>query len=484
MVYSYQLVLKALEVLKQQLSKAKSDLNTLETLKNEALSEPFEFIINLKKSKTRVPKLQKVIAVPEIEWHKYKYLPETRIAQQQASIQSFTQHLINQTKKTTYKSILDTHYIEHHPYTASNTTKQLQQELMKATQAMHQIPSRPISMSDFSEDENEEDNGQGDMGMKTTPKNSVAGKGKGKRRTSVVQSGIELQKTQDVRPRLQSIEPRTPDEYSLADSMDDKAPSFKQPWTDEEQKRLQELLDIYPDEPIQAQRFNKISKALGTRTPKQVASRVQKYFIKLAKLGLPVPGRITIPPSCMPKEKGSSRSKSKARSSPGRVTKPSASLRTSGTGYNSFVSGGITTSRISGAHYATSLGPPSAFMSDEEEDSTVKEMMRQAVISKANGDRSNGHNESASSDLVIHEGFACDACGTEPIVGVLYRCTVCDISEEVDLCGNCMEKGTFTNDHHTLDHTFEAVRTATPFPYADNDYKSPDHLGEYSYLGF
>jgi hypothetical protein len=45
-------------------------------------------------------------------------------------------------------------------------------------------------------------------------------------------------------------------------------------------------------------------------------------------------------------------------------------------------------------------------MSDEEEDSTVKEMMRQAVISKANGHHSNGHNESASSDLVIHEGFA------------------------------------------------------------------------------
>jgi hypothetical protein len=62
-------------------------------------------------------------------------------------------------------------------------------------------------------------------------------------------------------------------------------------------QRLQELLDVFPDEPIQAQRFNKISKALGTRTPKQVASRVQKYFIKLAKRGLPVPGRITIPVS-------------------------------------------------------------------------------------------------------------------------------------------------------------------------------------------
>jgi hypothetical protein len=67
------------------------------------------------------------------------------------------------------------------------------------------------------------------------------------------------------------------------------------PWSDEEQMRLEELLQIYPDEPVQAQRFNKISAALGTRTPRQVASRVQKYFIKLAKNGLPVPGRITIP---------------------------------------------------------------------------------------------------------------------------------------------------------------------------------------------
>lgn len=30
---------------------------------------------------------------------------------------------------------------------------------------------------------------------------------------------------------------------------------------------------------------------LGNRTPKQVSSRVQKYFIKLSKAGLPIPGR-------------------------------------------------------------------------------------------------------------------------------------------------------------------------------------------------
>ncbi|KAG0750596.1 hypothetical protein G6F57_000572 [Rhizopus arrhizus] len=462
-----QLVLKAIHVLKQQLSKATNDLKVLETLKNEALTEPFEFIKSLKKSRTKVPKLQKVIATPDVEWSKYKYIPESRIA----SAQSFAQHLIN---RSTYKNILDTSIDLHNPSHTNHTTQYLQQELIKATQAMHQIPSRATSVSDFSEDENEEGGGGAeDLAVKTTPQSSLSGKGKG-RRTSIMQPGVEIQP--DVKPRLQSIEPRTPDELSI-DSMDDKTPTFKQPWTDEEQQRLQELLDIYPDEPVQAQRFNKISKALGTRTPRQVASRVQKYFIKLAKLGLPVPGRITIPPSYMPKEKGNYRAKPKAKSSPGRVVKPPASLRTSGAGYNSVISGGITTSRISGAHYATSVGPPSAFMSDEEEDSRVNEMMRQSMISKNN-------NEASSSDLVIHEGFACDGCGTEPIVGVLYRCTVCDISEEVDLCGNCMEKGAFTNDHHTLDHTFEAVRTATPFPYyADNDYKSPEHLGEYSYLG-
>lgn len=30
---------------------------------------------------------------------------------------------------------------------------------------------------------------------------------------------------------------------------------------------------------------------LGNRTPKQVSSRVQKYFIKLLRAGLPIPGR-------------------------------------------------------------------------------------------------------------------------------------------------------------------------------------------------
>ncbi|CAH0722321.1 unnamed protein product, partial [Brenthis ino] len=72
---------------------------------------------------------------------------------------------------------------------------------------------------------------------------------------------------------------------------DSKPETFNQLWSCEEQKRLEELLEIYPEEPVEARRYKKIADALGTRTPIQVMSRLQKYFAKLAKAGLPIPGR-------------------------------------------------------------------------------------------------------------------------------------------------------------------------------------------------
>ncbi|XP_078043388.1 ZZ-type zinc finger-containing protein 3-like [Augochlora pura] len=70
-----------------------------------------------------------------------------------------------------------------------------------------------------------------------------------------------------------------------------KPETFNQLWTVEEQKRLEELLIEYPPEEVEMRRWTKIANALGNRTPKQVSSRVQKYFIKLLRAGLPIPGR-------------------------------------------------------------------------------------------------------------------------------------------------------------------------------------------------
>lgn len=67
--------------------------------------------------------------------------------------------------------------------------------------------------------------------------------------------------------------------------------TFNQPWSTEEQRLLEQLLNKYPPERFEARRFAKIAAELPGRTTQQVTSRVQKYFIKLAKAGLPVPGR-------------------------------------------------------------------------------------------------------------------------------------------------------------------------------------------------
>ena len=68
--------------------------------------------------------------------------------------------------------------------------------------------------------------------------------------------------------------------------------TFNQPWTVDEQRLLEQLLEQYPPERFEARRFAKIAARLPGRTTQQVTSRVQKYFIKLAKAGLPVPGRM------------------------------------------------------------------------------------------------------------------------------------------------------------------------------------------------
>lgn len=61
--------------------------------------------------------------------------------------------------------------------------------------------------------------------------------------------------------------------------------TFKQAWSESEQNLLERLLEQYPEG--EKNRWKKISLSMGNRrTPRQVASRVQKYFAKLKKFGL------------------------------------------------------------------------------------------------------------------------------------------------------------------------------------------------------
>jgi hypothetical protein len=64
-----------------------------------------------------------------------------------------------------------------------------------------------------------------------------------------------------------------------------KPDTYKQAWSVSEQHLLEQLLEQIPEG--ERFRWQKISRAMdGTRTPRQVASRVQKYFEKLKKFGV------------------------------------------------------------------------------------------------------------------------------------------------------------------------------------------------------
>ena len=68
--------------------------------------------------------------------------------------------------------------------------------------------------------------------------------------------------------------------------------TFNQPWTKEEQVRLEDLLQRFPSEEVEMERWKKIAGEMGNRSAVQIQSRVQKYFLKLQRAGLPIPGRL------------------------------------------------------------------------------------------------------------------------------------------------------------------------------------------------
>ncbi|KNC96511.1 uncharacterized protein SPPG_08100 [Spizellomyces punctatus DAOM BR117] len=224
---------------------------------------------------------------------------------------------------------------------------------------------------------------------------------------------------------------------------EERSHTFNQPWSEEEHTRLMELLEVYPEESIATRRFEKISAALGSRTSRQVASRVQKLF--------------------EPRSRTSSVKKAS-------TAKPTTT-RVSGTYYSN---------RFSGSRY---LHTPTVTMSDDEGDDEdigipvhpelksseeYKELLRLQKLAKLKANVPSAHTADP-----VHYGYSCDRCLAEPIVGTRWKCLDCPEESQVDLCDECMDKN-FQNDHHSADHRFEKI--ATP--------EETDMQDDYAYLGF
>ncbi|XP_031231759.1 ZZ-type zinc finger-containing protein 3 isoform X2 [Mastomys coucha] len=250
---------------------------------------------------------------------------------------------------------------------------------------------------------------------------------------------------------------------------DSKPETFNQLWTVEEQKKLEQLLLKYPPEEVESRRWQKIADELGNRTAKQVASRVQKYFIKLTKAGIPVPGRT---PNLYIYSRKSSTSR---RQHPlnKHLFKPST--------------------------FMTSHEPP-VYMDEDDDRSCLHSHMSSAAEEASDEEsipiiyrslpeykellqfkklkKQKLQQMQAESGFVQHVGFKCDNCGVEPIQGVRWHCQDCPPEMSLDFCDSCSDCPHET-DIHKEDHQLEPVYKSETF--LDRDYCVSQGTG-YSYL--
>ncbi|XP_070973718.1 ZZ-type zinc finger-containing protein 3-like [Oncorhynchus clarkii lewisi] len=247
-----------------------------------------------------------------------------------------------------------------------------------------------------------------------------------------------------------------------------KPDTFNQLWTAEEQKKLEHLLLQFSPEEVESKRWQKIADALGNRTSKQVASRVQKYFIKLTKAGIPVPGRT--PNMCIYSKKVSNKRQHHLNK---HLYRPSTFL----TSYEPPV---FMEEEDERAAYYSSLQDPDGDDTDEEGVPVelrhlpeYKELLELKRMKKHKLQEIQ-----AESSMALHHGYKCDVCGVEPIQGVRWHCQDCPSDNAVDFCSNCSDC-LYKTESHLPSHHLEPVHHHETF--LDRDYCLAQTPG-YNYL--
>lgn len=232
-------------------------------------------------------------------------------------------------------------------------------------------------------------------------------------------------------------------------------------------------------------RFAKIARALGNRTVRQVASRLQKYFQKLHAAGLPVPGRI-------PRSVRSYTSTRKHRSIKQHLIRPTTFFPSNFVPVNitddddasvsaldpNFYRNGCENS-IEGENNESAKEDDSGdtvVVVDEASDTetsacTTDEMKIVQLVKRVKRDKEKKYPIEVS--MSDHNGYTCDFCNEEPIVGTRWHCTTCKHSS-IDFCSDCLIAQLQTDAPHSLDHKFIGVRISTEFRTQSDDESDAD----------
>ncbi|XP_020630201.1 ZZ-type zinc finger-containing protein 3-like [Orbicella faveolata] len=401
----YHLLLQTLLVLESQRSQAVKDLDVLYQQQAKALQDPISFVEKLQnKEHLDLPSCQKVVKLPSIPWEEYTVSLST-IDRERLSNPHLTRAASNNLGKANEPSIQtsDTGEFASAASSESNVYSVFGGEFVASKQG------KPLERESLT--------------SVFTPRNSEFTNGK-------------------------LVRGRHCDEM--------KPVTFNQPWTAEEQAKLEKLLQIYPQEEVEAKRWEKIAAALGNRTFKQVASRVQKYFIKLARAGLPVPGRMPNLPR------------------PGNRSKRSSHYyQTLGFRNSTFFPSYQPKVLMDEEDDISSVATDdtAGYLSDEESvpvDLRHTEEYRELLELKRLK-RQKIADFQQTEEKVQHSGFMCDGCGISPISGTRWHCIDCSKDTGVDFCTECAERGNINVGSHTSEHQLEPITRNSTF-FVDGDY--------------
>lgn len=214
----------------------------------------------------------------------------------------------------------------------------------------------------------------------------------------------------------------------------DKSETFKKPWTVEEQLRLEELLVDYPPERNESNRYRKIAEALGTRNLRQVCSRVQKYNMKMKKVG-------SIKSINVNSKTLNKKIVSLSHKNTGALLKP--------------------TTFIPSTTLVDDVDVYNANQDSLNLSHTNNEMNKDtklAILEEILNDKlsENIH------PIITHNDFKCCVCEASPIEGTRWNCTDCPaIGKSSDFCSDCLVdtvKNTVDNLPHPLDHLVIPIR--------------------------
>ncbi|KAJ1893593.1 hypothetical protein LPJ71_007170 [Coemansia sp. S17] len=247
---------------------------------------------------------------------------------------------------------------------------------------------------------------------------------------------------------------------------------------------------------------------------RQVSSRVQKYFIKLTKAGLPVPGRAPDTTSWASMSRTHMSAAGDSVSPKPKRRRAVGGSASRGRGQHKYVDFTSSSGEDDGDgmdidgdekefedldNFAVAA-PPYDRKGKQADRSGNTEFGRYEpdafqfpsssagngmFMSSANGagPSSAGVHQSLAlrSAKAVHLGYRCDSCYSEPIVGIRWHCLDCRGAQAVDLCDECREEGTFETATHHASHSFHAKRDAEMEPFYANEVAS-SALREYSYL--